>query len=247
MKTKDLAAAFLQKAQAVRPSAPPVHGLINAFNSLFSVQDLNELENREIERILFEGFEPGVPQEDIEKDTHEVKRLTKELRAIKRQELVLIGERIAAAREVFRKYKDRSFREWMEFTFGSFKTGYNYLSFYDLYLLVPEEIKNRLKEMPAKAVYILASNKAPVEKKIELVKEHSQKTTQTLITVIRETLGSGKKFVRKISNDNIITSLEKGATMLFPERLDAIHRRRLVDLIDHLTDLVEHSKKFLSI
>ena len=245
-KTQELAAAFIQKNQASRAPAPPVRGLINAFNSLFSVQELNEVENQTIERILVEGIEPGSPVKAVGDDTDEIKRLTKELRAIKRQELVLIGERIAAAREVFKKYKDRSFREWMEFTFGAFKTGYNYLAFYDLYLLVPDEIKLRLKEMPAKAVYVLASNKAPVEKKIEIVKGHSQDTAQNLISVIRETLGGGRKILRKISNDRILTSLEKGAATILPERLDETHRRRLNALIGHLKDLVEHSKKYLA-
>ncbi len=247
MKTKDLAVAFLQKNQAPTSLPPPTSpGIINAFHSLFSVQELHAEEDQAIEAILRAGVEIDVPLEGIETDAHEVKRLTKELRAIRRQELVLIGERVSAAREVFKKYKDRSFRDWMQLTFGSFKTGYNYLAFYDLYVSVPEEIKMRLKDMPAKAVYVLASHRAPLDKKIEVVKNHSRQTAQTLISVIRDTLGSSRKMTRKMSNDLILSSLEKGAVLLSPENLHAEHRRRLLSLIDHLSDLVELSKKFLS-
>lgn len=246
MKTKDLAAAFLQKAQTSRPLSPSPSGIINAFNSLFSVQELNDGENGSIDIILQTGTEPGLSLAEVESDAYEIKRLTKELRAIRRQELVLIGERVAAAREVFKKYKDRSFRDWMNLTFGSFKTGYNYLAFYDLYTAAPDELKMHLKEMPAKAVYVLASHKAPLEKKMEVVKNHSQQTAQTLIAVIRETLGTSRKITRKMSNDLILSSLEKGAVLLSPENLHEVHRRRLLSLIGHLSDLVELSKKFLS-
>lgn len=239
MKTKDLAVAFVQKNRAVNPLPAPMPGVINAFHSLFSVQDLSDFENQAIERILQSGVESGTGGLSLASDTFEIKRLTKELQAIRRQELVLIGERVSAVREVFRKYKDKSFRDWMQLAFGSFKTGYNYLSFYDLYLSVPDEIKGHLKEMPAKAVYVLASHKGPLEKKIEVVKNHSRETAQNLIAAIREVLGGSRKTSRKEANDRILSTLEKSAVLLSPEHLDHNHRKRLISLIDHLTSLVE--------
>lgn len=239
MKTSELASAFLQKNQTAKPLISPLPGGINAFHSLFAVQELDDFENRAIEEILLSGVESKTLEKEIANDAHEVKRLTKELRAIRRQELVLIGERVQAAREVFRRYKDRSFRDWMQLTFGSFKTGYNYLSFYDLYLSVPDEIKGHLKEMPAKAVYVLASHKGPLEKKIEVVKNHSRETAQNLIAAIREVLGGSRKTSRKEANDRILSTLEKSAVLLSPEHLDHNHRKRLISLIDHLTSLVE--------
>ena len=245
-KIQDLATAFLQKAQGARPVGPIVSkGPINAFNALFAVEELNEQDNRAVERILVEGYEPGLfPEESVDPDVLEVKRLTKELRAIKRQELVLIGERIAQARDIFRKYRERSFREWLELTFGSFKSGYNYLAFYDLYLAVPDEVKARLKEMPAKAAYILASRKAPLESKIEIVTSCGQKTASGLISFIQNRLNTGllKRPAKKISNERIIGSLERGASTILPESLDEFQRRRLSALIDHLKDLLTASK-----
>ncbi len=105
-KTSELAAAFVQKAQTIAPLPVRSHS-INAFNALFAVQELNEQESRAIETILTNGLESDI--EALDGDVHEVKRLTKELKAIKRQEMVLIGERISQARDVFKKYKKRSF------------------------------------------------------------------------------------------------------------------------------------------
>jgi hypothetical protein len=242
-KTQELATAFLQKSRLTRPAAPPISGVVNAFNALFAVQDLSDQESRKIERILVEGFEPGhLAEGEVDLDVVEVKRLTKELMAIKRQEMVLIGERIAQARSIFRKYKDRSFREWLDLTFGSFKTGYNYLAFYDLYLLVPDEIKARLKEMPAKAVYVLASKKVPVERKIAIVKEHAQETAQNLIALIQETLGDHRP-ARRPTNEKLISSMEKEASTILPNLLDESQRRRLTALANHIKTLIEHSKK----
>jgi hypothetical protein len=241
-KTQELAAAFLQKAQAMRP-VPMRTNSINAFNALFAVQELSEQESRAIEKILVEGYEPGAFSEDgVDADAFEIKRLTKELRAIKRQEMVLIGERIAQARDVFKKYQKRSFREWMDFTFGSFKTGYNYLAFFDLYSAMPIELREPLKEMPAKAVYVLASRKAPIEQKIELVRNsRSEERAEDLIALIRSTL-DGVTELRVPSATRIVSALEKTASLLLPNRIDVLQRNRLILLVEYLKDVIERSK-----
>jgi len=183
---QNAAKLFQRGHETVNQSPLPIRSSLNAFQSIFEVQDLNEREQTAIERILIDGFQAGVVgEESVQVDIDEVKRITKELKAIKRQELVLIGERISRAKAVFRKYKDRSFRDWLALTFGTYKTGYNYLAFYDLYSIIPDDLKNRFKAMPAKAAYILASKKAPLDRKIGIVKDHAQETAQNLITLIR--------------------------------------------------------------
>ena len=100
-----------------------------------------------------------------------------------------------------------------------------------------------LKDMPAKAVYVLASHKAPLEKKIEVVKNHSrEKTAESLISTIRETLGISRKVSRREANDRIISALEKNAVLLSPEHLQRRHCERLASLVEHLKALVELAK-----
>ncbi|MES2274370.1 MAG: CT583 family protein [Chlamydiota bacterium] len=240
-KTNKLAAAFVTQHQVspIQVDRRP----INAFNALFAVQELDPGHQRAIEKILVEGYEPGLfPERGVDQDIAAVKQLTKELKAIKKQELILIGERVASAREIFKKYKEGSFRDWMELTFGSFKTGYNYLSFFDLYITLPEDLKERFKEMPAKAAYILASRKAPLEQKAEIVKEHSKDTASNLILLIQKMLGSSKeKTVPAISSlDKILSALEKDAGKLLfcSDRMASSQKKRVRFLIDQLESLL---------
>jgi hypothetical protein len=237
-KTQELATAFLQKTPKSRPVMLPAVNIVNAFQSLFAVQELNERESKCIERILVEGVEPEQSMYDINADIVEVKRLTKELLAIKRQEIILIGERIAQVRTVFHRYRERSFREWLELTFGSFKTGYNYLSFYDLYLSVPEEIKLRLKEMPAKAVYVLATQKVSVDRKVEIIKDYANETAQDLIDRIRKHLGPSY-VTKRPSNEYLIRQMERDAAMLVKDDLTEAQRLRLKSLVVHLRIVIE--------
>jgi len=230
-KVNELAAAFVQQRQISQVPVMP----INAFSALFAVQDLDEYCQRTVEKILVDGYEPGMfPEEEVNGDIAEVKQITKELKAIKKQELILVGERIAAAREIFKKYNEKSFREWLELTFGSFKTGYNYFAFFDLYKRLPEELQEPFKEMPAKAAYILASKKAPLEKKVEIVKGHSKEPVSQLILLINEL---GKKKKKKPVVDKILDSLERGAQLLQEEVVDSAQKERLRCLIEQLQHL----------
>lgn len=240
-KTQDLVSGFLQRTKnSVKDFS--VREPINAFHSLFSVQDLTKNEEGSIQRMLLDGILPN-SSVNLEQDLFEVRRLTQELRAIRKQELILIGERIAEARDIFRKYQEESFREWLSFTFGSFKTGYNYLSLYDLYLLIPDDMKERLRDMPAKAVYILASKKAPLEKKIEIVRYYNNQSADHLIAVIRESLGSfcSNRKRKQLNNESIIASMELNASTILAEHLNASQKQRLIALIAHLKDLVHSS------
>lgn len=241
-KTQEMAAAFLQRTQQLQPV--PVRNSINAFNALFAVQDLTDQEERSIEQILLDGCEPGDPvQERVPADALEIKKLTKELKAIKRQELVLIGERIAEAREVFRKYKKRSLREWMDFTFGSFKTGYNYLAFYDLYTAFPDELRGILKDMPAKAIYVLASKDMPIETKMDIVRTSpARETASNLITRIQNSLGMSDH-EKPPGSARILNALEKAASLLHPDRIDPLQRSRLIRLVDYLKEMIVLSEK----
>ncbi len=242
-KTQEMAAAFLQRAQNMQPI--PVRSSINAFNALFAVQELTDQEERSIEQILIAGTEEGDVSlgELVLVDAIEIKKLTKELKAIKRQELVLIGERIAQAREVFKKYKKRSFRDWMDFTFGSFKTGYNYLAFYDLYTAFPDELRGVLKDMPAKAIYVLASRKVPIEMKVDIVRtSNANEKASDLIARIQNSLGiAGKE--KSPGSGRILNVLEKAASLLHPEQISALQKGRLVRLVEHLQEIIVLSGK----
>ncbi len=231
-KTGDLAAAFVKQTQTRAPSVsrPP----INAFSSLFSIQESTEQEIASLEKLLAEGEEI---KGDFQVDVAQLARITQEVKAIKKQEMLLIGERIALAREIFRKYKEKSFRQWLESTFGSFKTGYNYLSFYDLYLEMSPSLQVLLKEMPAKAAYVLASKKISIEQKERIVEEHSKESARSIIASIHGLFGidtSPKKTTATI--DMVLQELEKqiGRLFLVSQKIGPRQKKKIAHLIKKL-------------
>lgn len=235
-KTKDLAAAFVKQSQVRTASVfrPP----INAFSSLFSIQEATEEECLNIQKLLTEG--EGILSEAVYEDVTHLARITKEVKAIKKQEMLLIGERIASARDIFKKHKEKNFRKWLEFTFGSFKTGYNYLSFYDLYLEIPPSLQDLLKEMPAKAAYVLASKKVTIDQKAEIVKEHSKESASEIIASIHHAFGVDRFSSKKpLDIDNLLNELEKqiGRLFIFSQKIGLKQKKKIAHLVKKLQNI----------
>ena len=244
-KTNDLAAAFIKQSQvrAVPISRPP----INAFSSLFSIQEVSEQEYSNLEQLLTEW--EGSSSESIRLDVAQLSRITQEVKAIKKQEMLLIGERISLAREIFKKYKEKGFRQWLEFAFGSFKTGYNYLSFYDLYIEMPSELQDLLKEMPAKAAYILASKKGSIEQKAEIVKEHSKEPAEDIIASIHDLFGiETSKKKSSLTVDLVLDELEKqvGRLFLLSQKIGLKQKKKISNLIKKLQNIDSSSNPLQS-
>lgn len=237
-KINELTASFLEKTKV---SNSATVSMVNAFQALFAVQELNSQEQQAIERLLIDGHDPiNFPEEVVIVDIEKISNITKEVRAIKKQELVLIGERIAQAREVFRKYKEKSFRNWLEMTFGSFKTGYNYLAFHDLYLSFPEELRANLKGMPAKAVYILASKRGSLDSKIKIVREHAHQPAQRLLSIIRSEFDATSS-LRTPCVYRTLRLLEHHSSLLPTKDLAREHRLSLEGIVRRLQKIIDDS------
>jgi hypothetical protein len=234
-KTSDLAEAFVKQSQIRSPSTtrPP----INAFSSLFSIQESTDEELFSLEQLLLEG---ETIQESFHTDIAQLARITQEVKAIKKQEMLLIGERISAARDIFKKYKEKRFRQWLESTFGSFKTGYNYLSFYDLYLAMPESLQGLLKEMPAKAAYVLASKNVSIEQKAEIVREHSKQSASAIIASIHNAFGTDLSVKKPpLTIDSVLDEIEKqiGRLFLISQKIGSRQKKKIENLISKLQKL----------
>jgi len=106
---------------------------------------------------------------------------------------------------------------------------------------LPEELQARLKAMPAKAIYILASRKAPIEQKVEVVKNCSHETADDLIAYFRTFFGGAEPKVPSASK--ILSLMEKSAFLLVPHQLDTYQRNRLGILIDRLQEVFDLSEK----
>lgn len=162
----------------------------NSFNSMFETKPLEQAEVLAIEKLLTNNIQLAlVADYQIEKDVEEIKALTAEIKAIAKQGIILMGERVYKAREILKSYINGTFTKWLEVTFGSRKTGYNLLAYYELYHKLPDlELKEKFKKIPQKAAYILASREGDIEKKLEIIGNYHGLSAQELIFLIQESL-----------------------------------------------------------
>lgn len=207
----------------------------NSFSSVFDPKPLEGVDATRIEQLLVENLLPGtITEVQLEADTAELKRITAEIRAIGKQSIILMGERVHRVSELLKPYRDGTFTKWLENTFGSRKSGYNALSYYSLYNELPdEELKQKFKKMPQKTAYILASRKgADIEAKAEIVREFHDMSHDELVSLIQEKMPLEEKDRRSQKNTS--------------ERFIAIIRGAVQKLQDREDELTEENRSSLS-
>lgn len=186
-----LAKEFLSKNSEEKKGTSTALTPHNSFRAMFGPSPLEEPEMKEIEKIFQNGLIGDEDEEAVRSDFRELVRLTSELKAIQKQAILLIGERIFQVREIFLRYGEErgGFTEWLLSTFKAKKTAYNALAFYDLYRKLPStKLQENFKKMPAKAGYILASRKGPPEIKWEIIENYNGEKQQFVIELIEEKL-----------------------------------------------------------
>jgi predicted transcriptional regulator len=238
---REMAKQFLEKRTPgpIRGDVQP----INSFRSLFSIKELTLEEKKQLATLMHAHVFTD-KSEYFERDLEQLTQLTAELKSIQKQAVVLIGERIAKAREILKSYGDqRTFTAWIDATFQSRKTAYNALSFYDLYHSLSNDfLRDQLKKMPMKASYILASRQGPHKLKEELIKTYEGEKQAEIIERIQSKLpvplddqrSKGDNKERLLSEiARKLSSLEDAKNELISE-----HAVQIEDLIDRLTRLL---------
>ena len=169
-------------------------------------------------------------------------QITEEIRAISRQGAVLLGERVFRVRELLKPYRDRTFTKWLEATFSSRKTGYNFLAYYELYIHLPrEELKEKFKKMPSRAAYILASKEGALQEKVSLIEEYSDLGHQELVALIRQTFPSLSR--SGVSSASSIRQLTRSLSAVLKGRnfrrqpLSLLEKQALEDLTQQIAKL----------
>jgi len=165
---------------------------VNPFTSIFETSDLDEKIANAIDRLMIEMASPELAsdEEQIRKDTVQIKTITSEVKAIEKQGILLIGERLYRAREILGKYGRKGndgFSSWLKIAFKHFSSAYNAISYYELYKALPKsDLQSKLKEMPNKAAYVLASRKGDIEQKSEIIEKYADLRADEIITIIQD-------------------------------------------------------------
>jgi hypothetical protein len=115
---------------------------------------------------------------------------------------------------MLKSYHQGTFTKWLLTAFGSRKSGYNMLTYYDFYSALPnQELKEKFRKIPQKAAYILASRKGDMKKKEEIVLNYSDQKPIKLISLIHEELPTDEEDKRR-PKDHDVTQIHKLAETL---------------------------------
>lgn len=161
---------------------------VNSFNAIFELQKLDDQEEKKLKELLESNWSSdSLTKKEVEENLGQLKTLTSEIKSISRQGAFLIGERVVKAREILKPYRDGTFTLWLETTFGSRKSGYNMLSYYELFIALPsEELKNKYKKMAQRAAYQLANRKGDIQKKFAIIDQHYGSKSNEIIRIVQE-------------------------------------------------------------
>ena len=181
----------------------------NSFNSIFETPQLDEKTSDSIDRIMLEIASPDQSEEEIRQDTAQLKMIACEVKAIEKQGVLLIGERLFKARAIFGRYErgKESFTSWLNLVFKNPSSAWNVLSYYELYKSLPtRDLQSKLKEMPHRAAYMLASRKGDLNKKSEIIEKYAELRADEIISILQEVFPSA---MRKEMKQNTANTLIK--------------------------------------
>ena len=226
--------------------------LISSKNSLFTAplsfqnKPLDATEVIRIEKLLADNHRSDMIEEkQVIRDIQKIKNITAEIRSISKQGVVLMGERVQRAQMILKSYKDGTFSQWLETTFGSKKTGYNVLAYFELYeKLSNDDIREMLKKIPLRAAYVIASRSGNTQVKEEIIRENYHLGHDEFVTIIQEKLpiATADRRAYKSSNNRLIIKLSETLNKLL-ERKESFSEGNKKSISGLLFANIKHLKK----
>ena len=222
---------------------------------MFDFGPLDDEDAHRIDSLLSENAKSDVTNErQLQEDARNLKDVSAQIKAIGKQGTVLIGERVYKAREILKPYRDGTFSKWLELTFGSRKTGYNMLAYYELSRALPDEdLRKQFKQIAQRPAYILASRTGDMDKKIEIIRKAKGLNPNELVTLIQNAFPKalGDKRSGESLNGPAIDSIRRSLQKLYKNKdaliqndMDELQSlKRLLDsLVSEQCVTVTHSK-----
>lgn len=192
-----------QKNESAIPAQYNLVTQTSSLNAVFDFKPLDAEEAKKIDWLLADNVTDATTKEQMLDDARKLKEVSAEIKAIGKQWVVLTGERIHRAREILKPYRDGTFTKWLDIAMTSRKTGYNMLSYYELYEELPhDDTRNQFKQIAQKPAYILASREGNIETKVEIIKKAKGMKAEELVTLIQEELPSAPEDKRSARSTN---------------------------------------------
>ncbi|MCH9622028.1 MAG: hypothetical protein S4CHLAM20_14620 [Chlamydiia bacterium] len=161
----------------------------NSFRAMFEPTKLNDDIIGSLQALFEQSTMQSEFEQDFDKDFSRLLQITSEIKAIQKQAVLLVGERVAIVREIFRHHKAENigFTGWLDLAFNAKKTAYNAMAYYELYSSLPtEDLKAKMKQMPVKVSYVLASRTAPSKLKFSIIDSYMGEKQREMLDRIEE-------------------------------------------------------------
>lgn len=217
-------------------------GSLSGFSGVFQLQPLDDVISSRLKSILQEFAPEGA---SLNLDYEALSQLTSEVKAITSQAAILHGERIKKAQQILKHYADGAFSAWMMATYGNRQTPYNFLYYYELYMVLPKALQPKLDAMPRQVVYTLASRQGELAVKEAIVAGYQNQTKLELLEQIKLSfpLKASDKRNRKMSSsvlshiDRIQRSIEVLGMHITKDEKKALIKRlkQLITTVDQLS------------
>ncbi|MCH9617760.1 MAG: hypothetical protein SP4CHLAM5_05790 [Chlamydiia bacterium] len=161
---------------------------------------LSEQETAALKGLLIDGSDNG---RFIAEDFSTLASLTGEIKSITHQSVLLHGEKILAAKNLFKSYGELAFSRWMRTVYGNRQTPYNFLKYYQFYTSLTQPLKEKMLVMPKQIVYTIASRNCSDEDKRRVVESYEGESKDTYIKAIRKAFPLEKKDRREKKKEKV--------------------------------------------
>jgi hypothetical protein len=161
---------------------------------------LSEQETATLKELLIDG---SGSRRFIAEDFSTLASLTGEIKSITHQSVLLHGEKILAAQNLFKSYGELAFSRWMRTVYGNRQTPYNFLKYYQFYTSLTSALQEKMLVMPKQIVYTIASRNCSDEDKKRVVESYEGESKDTYIKAIRKAFPLEKKDRREKKKEKI--------------------------------------------
>ena len=211
----------------------------STISSPFQVTSMTDRDKGLLQSLLEKYQKEG---SDIAKDLTLLTMITSEVKAISNQAILLHGVRIKKAQQLFKKYREGAFSQWLLKTYGNRQTPYNFMQYYELYTILPQRLQNVVDEMPRQAIYSLSSRTISQEKKIAFLQRYQGESKTKVLEKLRTDFPLPNKDKRKGNRAKTFFSLLHRATQLLRKGDIAFSCNEKIELQSFIKEMRERTK-----
>ncbi len=178
---------------------------------------------------------------DITSDFSILTSITSEIKSINHQSVLLHGEKIQAAKELFSAYGELAFSRWLKEVYGNRQTPYNFLKYYIFYTSLSKELQDKMLAMPKQIVYTIASRNCSEADKKSVIDTYDGESKETFLKAIRRAFPVERKIKRTLKKE----LYSKQVISLLQSALEVIEANKAAFSLEELR-LIDSSTKLIS-